>query len=214
MALREFTEKELAFGDYYRKRENNIIEVGEHNYNNKKDTRLLIDTKALKINSDNIDHILYKCILYWYSPSGDTCIIDPKGGNLDYKVRKYNILVEIDVNRLFGDKEYFTYFMEKLLDEDRVVKMLEEDKRINPEKKCGGYVGKVETANGTYRKKFYEALGAKCYNLPENVEKRKQNLEYIRKYYDNEIERLSRERDEKLELEEKIKNIMEKKKTR
>ena len=214
MALKEFNEKELAFGNYYRKRENGIIEIGEHNNKTNKDTRLLIDTKALKINSDNIDHILYKCILYWYSPSSDTCIIDRKGGNLDYKVRKYNIMVDIDVNKLFGDKEYFKYFMEVLLDEDRVINMLEEDKKINSEKKCGGYIGKVELVEGMYRKKFYTSLGEKCYNLPENVEKRRQNLEKIRKYYDEEIERLNRERNENLELEEKIKRIMEKKKTK
>ena len=194
--LSEFKENEFAHGNYYRIRSNNIIELGEHNEEKLKnqDTRVLIDTNAIKIKDENKDYILYKCKISWYSTGGSTVIINGTGGNLEYKVRNCDVLIDIDINELFSDKQYFKYFMETLLDEDRIISILQDDKKINPEIKRGGYIGSVSKIGETYRINTDKKIGEMCYYLEENVQERKRRNDCIMEYYDEKIEKLNEER--------------------
>lgn len=168
--LKEYKENELAVGNYFRRRENNRIEIGHRDNTKtiKPDTRLLINKTALNVNGEE----LYRCIISWYSADSDLCYFNNKGGNYDYKTRKYDILVQMDVFELFNNKEYFKSFMESLLKEERVMDILYEDEKENPERKSGSYIGKILKVEGKYENIFNKEIGEACYNLEENVQRR------------------------------------------
>lgn len=186
--LKEFKENELAVGDYFRRRENNRIEIGHRDETKqiKPDTRLLINKTALKVNGED----LYRCIISWYSADSDLCYFNNKGGNYDYKTRKYDILVQMDVMALFNDKDYFKHFMESLLQEERVMSILNEDEKENPVRKSGSYIGRIQKVDGKLENLFNRELGEACYNLEENVQRRERYFK---------IEKLRRTRNKIIE---------------
>ena len=168
--LKEYKENEFAVGDYFRRRKDNKIEIGHRDNIKtiKPDTRILIDKTALRINGEE----LYKCIISWYSADSDMCYPNEKHGNYDYKVSKFDILVQMDVYELFNNKEYFKYFMESLLKEERVMKILNEKEKTE----SGSYIGKIEKIEGKYKRIFNEDLEKICSNLEENIQSRERYL--------------------------------------
>lgn len=191
--------------NYFRMRSNNQIELGHYSDKNKAkpDTILFIDTNPIIIDGEKV----FRCNVNYYNIFEDTLMLRTDG-TIDFEEmhkrganNTYDILVQIDINRLFKDEKYYNFFMEELLKENRVIKYLEAGLQEKPARKCGNYIGYIEyDKQGNLNKYFDIELGKKCHNLKENIEKRRIYKDSIKNIYksgitelEQQIERLKKE---------------------
>jgi hypothetical protein len=208
--LKELKENELGIGTYFRIRKNDTVELGyQSKLNDEYDnTRLIIDPIPLIINNQKT----FRCKVSWFN-SNDSVHFPKEGKEYDEK-NSHDIIVQFDIEKLVTDKNYYMFFMEKLLNKERILKYLEYGMEENPEIKCGNYIGYIGyNEQGILKRYFDDIIGIKCHYLPEKIEERKHKKEIMLKYYDNQIELLEKRLEElkikrKQIVEENINNII------
>ena len=129
----------------------------------------IYDTTKLII--DGMNENLANCRISWYGSDDTEAVHD----NQKLIARKYaykDILVELDLNRLYRDNNYVDVLMKSLLNEARVERYLNDGLSDNPEKPCGKYVGGVRLDGDRYVKIFDVDTGRNSHYSPEMKNKR------------------------------------------
>ena len=144
----------------------------------------------------------YDCDISYYGET-DAIVLGTEGR----RGIKYSILAQLDMHLMKTDIGYRTYVMERLLDEDRIMKkylkveplMTAEDyEKYGQEIKCGKYIGGVmPNGDGTFKNFYSLDVGKQSYNSPEMKLKREND-----KVAD--IKAIERTIEEKRELIEKL----------
>lgn len=188
--LKELKENEIGIGTYFRIRKDDKVELGYEKLNIQKEydnTRLIIDPISMIIDGQKA----FRCKVSWFK-SDDSVHFpkDEKGINRYDEKKSYNIIVQFDIEKLVTDKHYYEFFMEKLLDKERVLKYLEYGMIEEPEIKCGDYIGYIDyNEEGILKRYFDKRIGIRCHYLDEKQEARKQKKEEILRHYYGEIEK-------------------------
>lgn len=191
----------FTFGTYYRIREDGTIELG-YGMGSKEgrrhdNTRLLVDPNPIEINGQ----VVYQCTVMWFRM--DDTVYIPKGSKYDDARRdKKKVLMGIDEQSVFTDRNYYSFMMEELLDKDRVERYAEMGLQEHPSQPCGEYVGYVGYKDGQLTKFFSPNVGMECHNLPYMQELRgrirdNKRLSQVRNLQelDDQIEKLNRQRN-------------------
>ena len=199
--LKELKGNEIGIGTYYRIRNDNTIELGYENklkeeYDN---TRLIINPISMIICGQKTS----RCKISWFN-SSERVYFNKKISEYDQKY-SYDIIVQFNIEKLFTDPNYYSFFMEQLLNKERIQKYLEYGMKENPKIKCGNYVGYIDyNEQGQLKRYFDEEIGTNCHYLEEKQEERTEHRKRLIEYYDKEIEIKEKELSELREKKNQV----------
>ena len=186
--LKQLNAMEFSTQDYYRIRKNKHVELRHNNKNNveKPDTILVVDPIPIKIGNEYV----FKCNVTYTNASENTSY-NKEEEYFEYGTKNsYDILLQLDREKLFTDKNYYKFFMEKLLEEKRVKKYLEMGKETNPKMKCGNYIGYIDyNEQGGLTKYFNIEVGEKCHSSKEKIKERKLTIKEQLSSYNEELKK-------------------------
>ncbi|MGM9850424.1 MAG: hypothetical protein ACI31V_05970 [Bacilli bacterium] len=189
--LKELKENEIGIGTYFRIRKDNTVELGYENLNSQEEynnTRLIID--PIPIKKEN-KRSTFKCKVSWFNRNDKVYFPKDENGNIGYDEKSSkNIIVELNIEKLVTDKNYYEFFMEKLINKERVLKYLEYGMIEEPEIKCGDYIGYIEyDEQGRLNRYFDEYFGIECHTLESKQIERNNKKTELLIFYNNEIEK-------------------------
>ena len=192
--LKELKENEIGIGTYFRIRKDNTVELGYENLNSEEEynnTRLIINPIPLK-KENNRD--TFRCKVSWFNRNDRVYFPKNKDGNIMYDEKtSNNIIVEFNIEKLVTDKEYYEFFMEKLLNKERVLEYLEYGMKEKPKIKCGDYIGYIDYDEQKNLKRYFdEDFGIECHNLESKQIERNNKKTELLIFYNNEIEKHKR----------------------
>lgn len=132
-------------------------------------TNLLIDRNNKEVVNGST---LYRCHV-GYKDESDMEYLDPVVREEVFINTSKEVLIDIDFGKLKNDPEYRSVLMNKLLEENRVEKMLKNGMENQPARPCGNYIGSViRRTDGIYAKAFDSAIGKQVHNGEEYTAKR------------------------------------------
>lgn len=147
-------------------------------------TRLIVDGQPLNVEG----HQVYNCAVSWYGHS-DCRILDKETGKfeslraLDYR----GILAEIDLDLLLNDPNYCNMVMKGLLDEQRVIRYLENGLNETTNEPSGNYIGGVRKTEKGYGKFFSQIVGQVSHYSEYMKHKREERREIIKALREKEL---------------------------
>lgn len=160
-------------------------------------TRLVVGKEPISIGGKQV----YNCAVSWYGDN-DCQILDTKTGrSINSRAENYRgVLIEIDLELLQSDKNYYKMLMSKLLDKERVEEYLERGLQETPEIPCGKYIGGIRKTEKGYGKFFDVTVGQASHNSKLMVDRRQKLREEEEARRKRDIER-KKEQINKLQSE-------------
>lgn len=119
-------------------------------------------------------NILYRCNII-YMDSEEDKARDNFVRKINFNRNSIEVLADIDFRQFNSNPEYRMAFMNKVLEEKRVQKILEEGLKENPTRPCGNYIGTISRdAKGEYKKYFDLEIGEMVHRSEKMREKRRE----------------------------------------